>query len=185
MVTALMLAGVRNVQPRPSVGFKFHAVLVVNSAHIASLGSPDRDRWLPIFWPRLLQTAQARDEREGNWTMEPVDEKPYQRRRSPPAVLRCDGTLGRTSGGRGCHGAARSASTQEVFESFFPLGCRDFRSIGHKAIYVANAKRTLECIGWQHAEPILRWLAYALLNHEGEPNPSQQDLEPDAVGRRR
>src|SRR5579864_4157476 len=48
VVAALLLAGVRNVQPRP-VGFKFHAVLVVNSAHIASLASPDSDRWLPIF----------------------------------------------------------------------------------------------------------------------------------------
>ena len=37
ILAALLLAGVRNVQPRPSVGFKFHAVLVVNSAHLASL----------------------------------------------------------------------------------------------------------------------------------------------------
>ncbi len=50
VLAALLLAGVRNVQPRPSVGHKFHAVLVVNSAHLASLGSPDSDRWLPIFW---------------------------------------------------------------------------------------------------------------------------------------
>ena len=50
VVAALMLAGVRNVQPRPSVGFKFHAVLVVNSAHVASLNARDTDRWLPIFW---------------------------------------------------------------------------------------------------------------------------------------
>ena len=49
-VTALLLAGVRNIQPRPNVGFKFHAVLVINSAHLASLASPDSDRWLPIFW---------------------------------------------------------------------------------------------------------------------------------------
>ena len=49
VVTALQLAGVRNVQPRPSVGFKFHAVLVVNSAHLASLAAPASDRWLPIF----------------------------------------------------------------------------------------------------------------------------------------
>src|SRR5262249_60798670 len=33
VLAALLMAGVRNVQPRPSVGFKFHAVLVVNSAH--------------------------------------------------------------------------------------------------------------------------------------------------------
>lgn len=49
LLAALLLAGVRNIQPRP-VGFKFHAVLVVNSAHLASLASPDTDRWLPIFW---------------------------------------------------------------------------------------------------------------------------------------
>jgi hypothetical protein len=35
LLAALMLAGVRGIQPRP-VGFKFHAVLVVNSAHLAS-----------------------------------------------------------------------------------------------------------------------------------------------------
>ena len=34
VLTALLLAGVRNVQPRPQVGFKFHAV------HNHQLGSP-------------------------------------------------------------------------------------------------------------------------------------------------
>src|SRR6266853_1603433 len=38
VLTALLLAGVRNIQPRP-IGFQFHAVLVVNSAHLASLSS--------------------------------------------------------------------------------------------------------------------------------------------------
>src|SRR3974377_2109473 len=49
LLAALLLAGVRNIEPRP-VGFKFHAVLVINSAHLASLSSSDSDRWLPIFW---------------------------------------------------------------------------------------------------------------------------------------
>jgi hypothetical protein len=44
VLAALQLAGVRNVQPRPSVGHKFHAVLVVNSAHLASISSPDEHR---------------------------------------------------------------------------------------------------------------------------------------------
>ncbi len=34
-------------------------------------------------------------------------------------------------------------------------GARDFRNIGHKAIYAANAWRTLQAIGWRHAEPVL------------------------------
>jgi hypothetical protein len=81
-------------------------------------------------------------------------------------------------------GLARHAGAQDISELFFRYGCRDFRSIGHKAIYVANARRTLDCIGWRHAEPVLRSLAYALLNHHGEPNPGQHDLEPDGIGRR-
>src|SRR5438034_3784755 len=74
LLAALLLAGVRNIQPRP-VGFKFHAVLVVNSAHLASISSTDSDRWLPIFWALdYFKSAQAQDAREGDWTMAPVEE---------------------------------------------------------------------------------------------------------------
>jgi hypothetical protein len=55
---------------------------------------------------------------------------------------------------------------------------RDFRDIGHKAIYVANSSRALKQIGWQHAEPVLRSLAYALLAHEGG-NPAKGDAPAD------
>src|SRR5690606_35934038 len=81
-------------------------------------------------------------------------------------------------------GMARTAGAGETFEILFRYGCRDFRSIGHKAIYVANAYRTLATIGWQHAEPVLRSLAYALLNHEGGGNPAKEDLAADRPGRR-
>ena len=43
---------------------------------------------------------------------------------------------------------------------------------------MAGAERTLKFIGWQHAEPVLRSLAYALLMHE-EGNPAQRDAEAD------
>src|SRR6185295_17645077 len=78
---------------------------------------------------------------------------------------------------------ARSAGVNEIYELLFRYGMRDFRSIGHKAIYVANSWRTLQCIGWQHAEPVLRSLAYALLSHEGD-NPAQRDDEADRPYRR-
>ena len=50
LLAVLLLAGVRNIQPRPSVGFKFHAVLAVNSVYQASLAAADADRWLALFW---------------------------------------------------------------------------------------------------------------------------------------
>ena len=70
MLAALLLAGVRNVQPRPSVGFKFHAVLVVNSAAPGQHGRTGPRRWLPIFWAiDNFKSSQARDVAEGGWTM--------------------------------------------------------------------------------------------------------------------
>ncbi len=181
VLAALLLAGVRNVQPRPSVGFKFHAVLVVNSAHLASLASPDSERWLPIFWALdYFKSAQASDEREGDWTMAPVKESAL-----PPAHQAHDAF--RSAMDRwdveaadvAVASLARSAGANELFELFAHYGARDYRSIGHKAIFVANAFRTLQCIGWRYAEPVLRSLAYALLAHTNEPNPAENDLAPD------
>jgi hypothetical protein len=74
---------------------------------------------------------------------------------------------------------ARTASPGEIIELFYRYGCRDFRDIGHKAIYVANSWRTLQAIGWRHAEPVLRSLAYALLEHRESGNPAKQDYEAD------
>ncbi|HEV2665416.1 MAG TPA: hypothetical protein VG324_10910, partial [Blastocatellia bacterium] len=84
---------------------------------------------------------------------------------------------------RGITAWMRAVGAAEVFEPFWRLGSRDFRDIGHKAIYVANGWRTLQHIGWRHAEPVLRSLAYALLYHEGE-NPAKRDAAPDRPWRR-
>lgn len=186
ILAALLLAGVRNIQPRPSVGFKFHAVLVVNSAHLASLASPDTDRWLPIFWALdYFKSAQATDVREGDWTLAAVDESklppPHRARLAfEQAMQRWDVEAADVA----VAALARTHGANELFELFAHYGSRDFRSIGHKAIFVANSFRTLQSIGWRYAEPVLRSLAYALLNHHGEPNPADSDLGPDRAWRR-
>src|SRR5262249_25686288 len=76
-------------------------------------------------------------------------------------------------------GLARTAGAQEIFEIVCRYGARDFREIGHKAIYVANSWRTLQAIGWQHAEPVLRSLTLGLLDRTGDPNPAKADFEAD------
>jgi hypothetical protein len=186
VLAALLLAGVKNVEPRPSVGFKFHTVLVVNSAHLASVASPPEHRWLPIFWALdYYKSAAARDvEERGDWTMSAVDDSSLPpahraRRAFRTAMDKWDEPAANAAIAQ----LARTAGSNEVYEMFFRYGARDFRSIGHKAIYVANSCRTLQCIGWQHAEPVLRSLAYALLSHEGE-SPAQGDAEADRPYRR-
>lgn len=182
-LTSLFLAGVRNIQPRP-VGFKFHAVLVINSAHLASINAPDSDRWLPLFWAMdAFKASQASDVKEGDWTMKPVDESRLHTIENAETEFR--NAMENWDVERSDVAAAaftRSAGAQQIFDQLCHLAVRDFRDIGHKIIYVANSWRTLQTIGWQHAEPIVRSLAYALLAHEGE-NPAKRDAAADQPGR--
>jgi hypothetical protein len=186
ILAALLLAGVRNVRPRPSVGHKFHAVLVVNSAHLASLSSPDTDRWLPIFWALdYFKSSQADESRQSGWQMPPVDESavpPAHKARA--AFIEAMENWDEAALDAAVVSLARTAGATEVFELFSRYGGRDYRSIGHKAIFVANSSRTLDCIGWRYAEPVLRSLASALVNHSGEDNPSQSDHAADRPWRR-
>ncbi|MDB4515873.1 hypothetical protein N9086_06230, partial [Akkermansiaceae bacterium] len=183
ILSSLLLAGVRNIQPRP-VGFKFHAVLVVNSAHLASLRSPDSDRWLPIFWALdYFKSSQARDIKEGDWTMTAVKEREVPSASKARDLFR-EGLnqWDEEKVDAATAGLARTVGAQETFDLFARFGARDFRDIGHKAIYVANSWRTLQTVGWRHSEPVLRSLGYALLQHHGS-NPAQSDHEADRPGR--
>ncbi len=186
ILAALLLAGVRNIQPRP-VGFKFHAVLVVNSAHLASLASPDTDRWLPIFWAiDAFKSSQAQNVQQGDWTMSAVDESsvpPSHRARK--ALIEALDNWDESAADAAIVGLVRTAGAHEIYEILCRYGVRDFRELGHKEIYTANSFRCLEVIGWQHAEPVLRSLVYAMLDRVGEKaNPSKADLPADRPFRR-
>jgi hypothetical protein len=181
VLTALLLAGIRDIQPRP-VGFKFHAVLVIHAAHLASLASPDSDRWLPIFWALdQFKSSQAANVKEGDWRMAPLDEAalpPSHKARA--AFIEAMDNWDEAAADAAVVAFARTAGANELFDVFCRYGARDFRDIGHKGIYVANSFRTLEVIGWHHAEPVLRSLAYALLDRSGaRENPAKADLPAD------
>ncbi len=181
IVAALLLAGVRNIQPRP-VGFKFHAVLVVNSALLASLSSPDSDRWLPIFWAiDTFKSSQAANVREGNWHLGPVDESAVPpSHKAKAALISALDQWDEAAADAAIVGMVRTASAHEIYEILCRYGARDFREIGHKEIYVANSFRTLETIGWHHAEPVLRSLVYGILDRDRDKeNPAKADLPAD------
>jgi hypothetical protein len=186
LLAGLLVAGVKNIEPRPEVGFKFHAVLVVNSAHLASMSSPPEHRWLPIFWAldHYKASAQRDVEERGDWVMKPVDEVGLpSATKAPKAFAAAMDGWDEGAADVAVTSLARTAGMAAVYEQLFRYGMRDFRSIGHKSIYVANSMRTLETIGWHHAEPVLRSLAYALLMHEGD-NPQKRDADADRPYRR-
>ena len=125
LLAALLLAGVRNVEPRPSVGHKFHAVLVVNSAHLASMASPPEHRWLPIFWALdHYKSARPSDvEERGDWTMTAVDESAVPpAHRGRPRVSTPRWTAGtKPAADAAIAGLARTAGANDVYETSVPL----------------------------------------------------------------
>lgn len=169
LVAGLFLAGIRNVQPRP-VGYKFHAVLVINSAHMLGQSAPYSERLLPMFWALdNFKSAQEQDVKEGDWALGPVDEA----RVPPPQRAKADFVKAMEAwdvdgADVAAAGLCRAAGAAEAMEPFWRMAARDQRDIGHKAIFAAQSWRTLQTIGWEHAEPVLRSLAYAMLDLQGD-----------------
>jgi hypothetical protein len=165
LMAALFLAGIRNVNPRPP-GFALHCVFIVHAAHLISLQAPPESRLLPLFY--ALDTFKASQERDagastGDYVMRSLGSVP------PAGTALADFSTAMESWNseraeRAVASLARHRNAAEAFEQMWRYGARDYRNIGHKAIFVANAERTLRTIGWQHSEPVLRSLVLGLLD---------------------
>ena len=163
LMAALFLAGIRNVNPRPP-GFALHCVFVIHSAHIISLEAPADSRLLPLFYALdNFKSAQERDARQpsGDYTMRPIAGPFPAPERAAAEFTASMEAWDPERAERAAVSLARHRSASQVFEMLWRYGARDYRNIGHKAIFVANAHRTLNAIGWQHAEPVLRSLVLA------------------------
>ena len=163
-VAALFLAGIRNVNPQPP-GFKFHCVFVIHAAHQMSLDLPSSQRLLPLFWALdNFKASQQRDIEEGDFQLSPVRGKLPSFATALGEFDEAMETWDEERADRAIVALARGASSHQLMERLWQYGARDYRNIGHKAIFVANTWRTLQTIGWQHAEPVLRSLVLGLLD---------------------
>jgi hypothetical protein len=164
LLAALFLAGIRNVNPRPP-GFALHCVFVIHSAHLLALEAPPDARLLPLFYALdNFKLAQERDaaQKSGDYGMADLAGPLPPPSRAAAELLSAMDAWDAERSERAAAALARYSGGPETFALLWSLGARDYRNIGHKAIYVANAYRTLQTIGWQHAEPVLRSLALSL-----------------------
>ena len=169
LLSALFLAGIRNIKPRP-VGFKFHAVMVINSAHLLGQSAAVTERLLPLFWALdNFKSSQAADVREGDWSLGRVDEsrvpKPHRARAD---YIQAMEAWDEDAADAAVAGLCRGSGAAETMEPIWRMAVRDQRNIGHKPIFAAQSWRTLQAIGWEHAEPVLRSLTFGLLDLQGD-----------------
>ncbi len=169
LMAGLFLAGIRNIKPRP-VGFKFHAVMVINSAHLLGQTTDPGDRLLPMFWALdNFKNSQAQDVKEGDWTLGPVDEARVPApHRALGAFVKAMDAWDVDAADAATAGLCRSEGAAGTMEAFWRVAVRDQRNIGHKPIFAMQCWRTLQAVGWQHAEPVLRSLAFGLLDLQGD-----------------
>ena len=181
LLAALSLAAVRNVQPYPDVGYKYHSVMVLRSIHLTTQHLSSADKWLPIVWAAdYFKDAQAQERATGDWRL-PVSRvaqvsNPQVARRALATAL---DNWDRDAADAAVVKYAQDASLDEIFSLLFPYGARDLRAIGHKAITVSNAHSLLALLGNAQAESVLRSTVSALLNSGASPNPATHDLQPD------
>ena len=181
LLTALCLAAVRNVQPYPDVGYKYHAVMVLRSIHSATAQLPAADRWLPVVWATdYFKDAQAQERAASGWRLPARpgasgENRQAMRRDLISALDNWD----RDAADAAIVSYAQAAQPDEVFSVLFEYGARDLRAIGHKAIAVSNAHSLVTLLGGAHAEPLLRSTVAALQNSEGGPDPAHHNLRPD------
>jgi hypothetical protein len=181
LFAALCLAAVRNVQPYPDVGFKYHAIMALRSIHLTTQHLPEAERWLPIFWAAdYFKETQAEEHTTSGWHMPrrvPSSRGTAQdaRRRLIAALDRWD----RDAADQAIVDYASRASPEEIFAVLLPYGARDLRAIGHKAISVCNAHTLVSLIGGAHSGAILRSTVAALQNSGDDPDPATHDLSAD------
>ena len=172
LMSGLFLAGIRNIKPHP-VGFKFHAVMVIHSAHLLGQTAAVQDRLLPMLWAfDTFKSSQEQDVKEGDWTLAAVDESrlpsPSQAKAAYLAAMeKWDARAADAAIAALC----RNTGAAETMEPIWRMAVRDQRNIGHKPIFAAQSWRTLQAIGWQHAEPVLRSLTLGLLDLHGDDRP--------------
>ena len=181
LLSALALAAVRNVQPYPDVGFKYHSVMMLRSVHLTTQHLSSSDKWLPIAWATdYFKETQAQERDTDGWRMPTRAAAPIgSAKAARHAVIAALDNWDRDAADAAIVNYAQVARPEEIFSLLFPYGARDLRAIGHKAIAVSNAHCLIELLGSAQAGPLLRSTVAALQNSDADPNPAGHDLPPD------
>jgi hypothetical protein len=122
-------------------------------------------RALPLFFALdQFKASQERDARGKDYTMAPLAGALPSPDRAVGELTAAMEAWDEERAERAVAVLARTRGAAEVFELLWRYGVRDYRNIGHKAIFLSNACRTLHTIGWQHGETVLRSLVLGLLD---------------------
>lgn len=159
LLSALFLASVEHGDP--------HQVAGVYSAHRLSSAVRTEERLLPIFWAldRICRGFQEEDRpapTELTGELPPAD-------RATAELHDAMTALDFERAERAIVVIARAQNGRRAMSLLWEYSARRVHgTLGHHPIMAANSYRTLDALGWQHADPVLRYLARAYCGDQAD-----------------
>jgi hypothetical protein len=148
-----------------------HEVYKIQPVHQVSLEVRPEERLLPLFW-----AVDSFKQKQEDFPNPPLTELtgPMPAAEKAAAELASAFEGGDLDAGeRAVVVLGRDLGPQQTFEQLWLYGCRNGLAGGHAAIVVASCFRALETLGWQHSEPVLRFVARDLFNLGGRGKPDR------------
>lgn len=154
-----------------------HSVYLVHSAHQLSLDLSADDRMLPLFW--AVDVAKEHFGRSGRSQVKPMKGPLPTAGAADAEFTAAMESMDREKAEHAIIAICRSQGPKQAYAKFLPYAGRDNFFIGHIPIGIVNAGRTLGTIGWQHAEPTLRYIVRDMYreDHDLEEQPYPHNLE--------
>ena len=150
-----------------------HSVYLVHSAHQLSLDLSADDRMLPLFWSVDVMKEHLTRFRKSE--VEPLAGSLPSARVAKAEFIEAMETMDREKAEHAIIAICRSQGAKQAYAKILPYACRDNFFIGHIPIGIVHAGRTLDSIGWHHAEPTLRYIIRDMYrqdhNLNGQPYP--------------
>ena len=145
-----------------------HQLAQIYAAHRISQTGSIEERLLPLFWAldRVKQGQEHEDKR--HFLSDLKGALPSASTANAffnEAMRKAD----KSQVERAIVALATAEGPRQAMNRLWKYAARDLGgTLGHLPIGVANAWRTLETIGWQHAEPALRYMAREVCRPEGD-----------------
>jgi hypothetical protein len=135
-----------------------HPVAMVHAANWVAAALPARDVFVPLFFVLNKIGGGIDAARKNNEIVPRTDKAPPPPGKALDLYHAAMKAKDPEAGELAALALARSVGLRQTMELVWQYACRDGDDLGHKAIRLSNSWRTLDAIGWEHAETPLRYL---------------------------
>jgi hypothetical protein len=166
-LAGVFFAGIRRLNSN-------HDVYKIQPVHQVSMDVRPEERLLPLFW-----AVDGFKQRQEDFPNPPLTELKGPLPSAEQAAAELANAIERAdldAAERALVVQARHMGARQTMEQLWLFGCRNGGLGGHAAIVVSSCFRALEAIGWQHAEPVLRFVMRDVYSLGGQGKPDRYFL---------